>query len=143
LFGKDFSCRKRKKLIGNVKNDVKDSFDCLNLNSKLFIGHFGWKIYLRGTKIHSCSIFASKQCYKNIFKVASNSEEGEQQVGDNQGVQIEEPGPPASTVDPTASNTSPKIEDLYLEEDMDQSRVNPQRNRYPFCIVWTPIPLLT
>jgi hypothetical protein len=26
---------------------------------------------------------------------------------------------------------------------MDQSRVNPPRNRYPYCIVWTPIPLLT
>ena len=31
------------------------------------------------------------------------------------------------------------------EENMEDQRmkINPERNRYPYCIVWTPIPLLT
>ena len=63
---------------------------------------------------------------------------------DNQGVQIEEPGAPKPDQQTRrASKNSSKIDDLAFEEDMDQSKVNPQRNRYPFCIVWTPIPLLT
>ena len=75
------------------------------------------------------------------IRVASNSELNRV---DNQGVQIEEPGPPKPDQQTQrASKNSYKIDDLDFEEDMDQSKVNPQRNRYPFCIVWTPIPLLT
>jgi hypothetical protein len=30
------------------------------------------------------------------------------------------------------------------EEDMVQpDKVDPEKNRYPYCIVWTPIPILT
>jgi hypothetical protein len=68
----------------------------------------------------------------------------------NPGAEIEEPpGPPTpsgagpTTVKFPMRKSSTKIDELNFEEEMDPSRVNPPRNRYPFCIVWTPIPLLT
>ena len=79
------------------------------------------------------------------FKVASTDVE----VGgaDNLGAQTEaEQGPDQTTKNPaskTDPKTSGKIDDILFEEEMDPTRVNPGRNRYPFCIVWTPIPLIT
>ena len=62
---------------------------------------------------------------------------------ENQGVQVEEPGPQPIGDLPAPVVTNSKIDEHKFEDDMDQTRVNPRRNRYPFCIVWTPIPLLT
>ena len=81
------------------------------------------------------------------FKLKVASTDVEVGGADNLGAQTEtEQGPDQTTKNPaskTDPKTSGKIDDILFEEEMDPTRVNPGRNRYPFCIVWTPIPLIT
>lgn len=32
---------------------------------------------------------------------------------------------------------------IGMEENDGSTTINPQRSRFPYCIVWTPIPVLT